>query len=98
MEFLGGLVPVPMKVDTLKCRRDGEFLLLPTHDAKQVFALNRTGREVLECCDGTATIDQIDKIIRGKYRVSQKDDVFNDILESLWLLEREGFVKLTVSA
>ncbi len=71
-------------------RREGKNLL--THRNRRAFVVvNDSGLEIIRLMDGSRSIDDISKIIAGKYGVNSKT-VREDVLNLIRKLEESGFL------
>jgi pyrroloquinoline quinone biosynthesis protein D len=70
--------------------RNVDFLLLP----ERVVKLNQTGAAILNLCDGSRTIMEIEQVLSGQF---QADNIGSDIVSFVDRLVQHGWVELDCS-
>lgn len=69
----------PFRKDTVLSRQVGEESMLFDSLNSNVHVINATAGFVWDCCDGTNSIDDIQRMIGERYNVGKNNDVAVDI-------------------
>lgn len=84
-DLIGKRVP---KQEKCKIRKDGNHYLVLGHDkGGLVVSLNRTSGEVFNSCDGIRTVEDIAKIMHGKYSSVDYANIKRDVIRCVRDLE-----------
>ena len=83
----------PVRKQSIVIQDIGRETLLYSAEGKVIHVLNPTAKLVWELCDGTHTIEDMDRAIRATFSMSKEHDVAGDIKRTLELFATKGVIE-----
>lgn len=86
-------VTKPVRKEGIFIQDIGRETLLYSDKEKLIHVLNPTAKLIWELCDGTHTVEDMERAIREGFSLSREHDVIGDIQRTLEVFARKGIVE-----
>ncbi|MCL6450872.1 MAG: PqqD family protein [Acetobacteraceae bacterium] len=85
--------PLPRIKGSVMTRQEGEEYYALNLDTGELYRMNRSGWDILRCCQRGLTVEQAVAEIASQYEPGQEEAILEDVRESVGRLREMGFVE-----
>ena len=82
----------PLRKEHVFCRGIGEEVILYDSKTKLVHVINKTAYFVWNMCDGSHCIDNIVEALANSFRISDEDNIYEDVKRILETFQDMGLI------